>query len=198
MTVRRPDEGENREHTRAPSFAPVMVARHLWVARANACPRTYLRTFARLQLLYIPFDSSVTRLPRASCELSRLGTCNTPLMQPPHSSHPLPLRRFAPSFSATWSSVLIHPPCSLSSLLRRSSSIHSRDPPRRASAFFAYPLGAYVTEQIGDGESYVGSYLRLSLPMYRIEGGRRRRSRFLSLSFTRARARVASGRIESR
>lgn len=37
-------------------------------------------------------------------------------------------------------------------------------------AFFAYPFGVYVTEQIGDGEPYVGPYLRLSRPMYRDRG----------------------------
>lgn len=117
--------------------------------------RIYQSPLYRLDLLYIPLDLSVIVTP-TSCKLSHLGTCNTP----PHEQPPPHLLRFAvASFllnRISFDPPLLHP-------FPRSSPIVRR-------AFFAYPFDAYVTEQIGDGESYVGPYLRLSRPMYRDRG----------------------------
>lgn len=110
----------------------------------------------RPDLLYIPLDSSVTVTP-TSCKLSHLGTCNTPPLQLPSGSP----SSFRPCFVPLHKRIFFDPP--LLHPFPRSSPIVRR-------AFFAYPFGAYVTEQIGDGESYVGPYLRLSRPMYRDRG----------------------------
>lgn len=127
----------------------------------------------RLDLLYIPLDSSVTPTT-TSCKLSHLGTCNTPPLEQPSLSPPLPPPSFRPCFVPPQPHLLRSSPPP--SPFPRSSPIVRR-------AFFAYPFGAYVTEQIGDGESYVGPYLRLSRPMYRDREERR----------AAAHARVASG-----
>lgn len=108
----------------------------------------------RLDLLYIPLDSSVTVTP-TSCKLSHLGTCNTAV----RATSASPLRFVVASF--LFNRISFDPPPFYP--FPRSSPIVRR-------AFFAYPFDAYVTEQIGDGESYVGPYLRLSRPMYRDRG----------------------------
>lgn len=144
-------------HTWVPS-----VARHLWVARANPGPRTYVCTSrpspTRPTLYSARLERTVTP---TSCKLSHLGTCNTPLPLQLPSGSPLPPLRFAVASFALHKRIFFDPP--LLHPFPRSSPIVRR-------AFFAYPFGAYVTEQIGDGESYVGPYLRLSRPMYRDRG----------------------------
>lgn len=110
----------------------------------------------RLDLLYIPLDSSVTPpLPWASSRTSAPVThrrSNNPRIFP---------LRFEAVASFLFNHISFDPP--LFHPFPRSSPIVRR-------AFFAYPFGVYVTEQIGDGEPYVGPYLRLSRPMYQDRG----------------------------
>lgn len=116
-------------HTRAPS-----VVRHLWVARANAGPRTYVRTSRPSPTRPTLYSARLERypLPRASSRTSAPVTHR-------RSSNPL---RFAVA-SFLFNRISFDPP--LFYPFPRSFPIVRR-------AFFAYPFGAYVTEQIGDGE----------------------------------------------
>jgi len=153
--------------------------RHLWVARANPSPRTYVCTSrpsparptlysARLERYRYPYlvASSRTSAPvthRRSSDPLPGRTASSPRFTVLLRS----LFPFSPSLSLSLSlSLQLH-------FLRASSPlfIPAILSDRRRRAFFAYPFEAYVMEQIGDGESYVGPYLRLSRPMYRDRGG---------------------------